>query len=98
MMERQQELQELQQQRTAVSQQHENLSVNHTLTSGLEVQVDLDYSTTGSNIFLITNSGEDTGVTFSAEDYNEMSQFLSKYNDAIFSYMTETTKDEADEE
>lgn len=96
MMERQEELQSLQQQRIAVAQAHEDLHVDHDLTSGAVVGIDLNYKNGDACIFSFRDT-ESERVTFSAEDYNEMSQFFSKYNDAIFSYMTETTKVDEDE-
>ena len=98
MMERQEELQKLQQERIAVAQAHEDLIVTHELTSGKRVQIDLEYATGDARIFTISEDLGDNvvNISFSAEDYNEMSQFFSKYNDAIFSYMTEITKDDED--
>ena len=91
------EMQTLQHTRIECAKDHESLSVERKLTSGLEIQVDLDYSTADKDIFLLTKIGEDTGTAFSVEDYNEFSQFFSKYNDAILSYMSEITKDETEE-
>ena len=91
------EMDELQQARVQCAKNKESLSVDQTLTSGLEIQIDLDYSTGDKDIFLLTKTGDDTGMSFTVEDYNEISQFFSKYNDAIFSYMSEITKDETEE-
>ena len=91
------EMQTLQHSRIECAKDHENFSVDQTLTSGLEIQIDLNYSTGDRDIFLLTKTGDDTGMSFGVEDYNEFSQFFSKYNDAILSYMTEITKDDADE-
>lgn len=96
MMERQEELQKLQQERIAVAQAHEDLLVEHTLTSGSKVSIELGYDKGDENIFTL-GDGNHT-VEFSAEDYNEMSQFFSKYNDAIFSYMSEVTREDEVEE
>lgn len=94
MMERQEELQALQQQRIAVAQAHEDLHVDHTLTSGSTVGIDLNYKGAETSIFTLNDGRNDSYASFSAEDYNEMSQFFSKYNDAIFSYMSEITKED----
>lgn len=99
MMERQEELQSLQQLRIAEAKKHEDLAVTHKLTSGKEVRIDLNYTDGDdeTNIFDIEDAGEECSLSFSPEDYNEMSNFFSKYNDAIFSYMTEITKVEEDD-
>lgn len=89
------EMDALQQARIQCAKDHEPLAVTQTLTTGLEIQIDLNYRTADKDIFLLTNPGEDCGMSFGVEDYNEISQFFSKYNDAIFSYMSEITKDEA---
>ena len=94
MMGRQEELQSLQQQRIACAQKHEDLATDLDLTSGGSVGLDLNYDSKESNIFTM-RFGYDF-VSFSPEDYNEMSNFFSKYNDAIFSYMSEIRKVEED--
>lgn len=95
MMERQEELQKLQQERIACAKKHEDLHTSFALTSGGVVDLDLDYKSEDARIFTLTVEGE--SVYFSPEDYNEMSNFFSKYNDAIFSYMSEIRKVEEDE-
>ena len=96
MMERQEELQKLQQERIAVAQQHEDLQASQVLSSGDSVDISLQYGGGDSNIFCYNQDGKT--VVFSPEDYNEMSQFFSKYNDAIFSYMSEISKPSDSEE
>ena len=89
------EMDELQQARVQCAKNKESLTVETTLTSGIQLHVDLDYATTSKEVFMFKLDGDT--MYFGVEDYNEMSQFFSKYNDAIFSYMSEITKDETEE-
>lgn len=94
MHERQAELQELQSKRIALAGTHEDLNVISTLSSGTTIGINLNYEHGDTAIFKMHDS--ESMAHFSVEDYNEMSQFFSKYNDAILSYMTEKTKVEED--
>jgi uncharacterized membrane protein YfhO len=89
------EMDELQQARVQCAKNKESLSTDQKLTSGKYIAIELAYNTGYRDIFTLED-GEGTTLTFTVEDYNEISQFFSKYNDAIFSYMSEITKDDAD--
>lgn len=82
------ELVTLQEQRIASAQGHESFNTESEV-DGTTVALSLDYD--GRSDKIITVSAGDQSVSLSVEDYNMVSQFLSKYNDAIFSYMSEIT-------
>ena len=94
-LELQKELQELQQERIASDQAHEDVHADHEGES-ISVGLDLKYESKATEI--ITLKKGDTYVSLSVEDFNEINQFLGMYNDAIFSYMSEITKVEEDVE
>ena len=89
------ELQELQQARIKCAQSHEDVHADHEGKS-ISVGLDLNYESKATEI--ITLKKGDDYVSLSVEDFNEINQFLGKYNDAIFSYMSEITKVEEDVE
>lgn len=89
-------LQDLQAKRIALAGTKEDLHTTTELSSGIVVDLDLQYEGGDTNIFTLTEDG--TSTVFSVEDYNEMSQFFSRFNDAILAYMTEKTKVEEGEE
>mgnify|MGYP003637964811 CR=1 FL=1 len=91
------ELNALQAERVASAQSHTNINTGVKLTSGLNMNLDLNYAGHDAQIISLHHDDEPIGTYLSVEDYNEISQFLSKYNDAIFSYMSEITKTDDDD-
>tara|TARA_R110000824_G_scaffold198546_4_gene382564 strand:+ start:298 stop:660 length:363 start_codon:yes stop_codon:yes gene_type:complete len=100
------ELNALQAERIASAQSHTSIKTSTMLTSGTELTLDLDYDSRyqDDQIIMLDDAPESGGdrtagetIYLSVEDYNEISQFLSKYNDAIFSYMSEITKTDDDD-
>jgi hypothetical protein len=98
------ELNALQAERVASAQSHENILESIYLTSGTKLTIDLDYNMRSDQVIILSEDEEEGGdhtsgedIFLSVEDYNEISQFLSKYNDAIFSYMSEITKTDDDD-
>ena len=94
-LELQKELQELQQARIASAQAHEDVHADHEGES-ISVGLDLKYESKATDIITL-KKGNDY-LSLSVEDFNEVNQFLGMYNDAIFSYMSEITKVEAEAE
>jgi hypothetical protein len=91
------ELNALQAERVASAQSHTTINTGTKLTSGLELVLDLNYDHHDAQIISLHHDDEPVDTYLSVEDYNEISQFLSKYNDAIFSYMSEITKTDDDD-
>lgn len=88
------ELQELQQARIKCAQDHEDVVAAH--AGNVSIELTLKYDEKNSDIIYLNKDGGE--VRLSVEDFNEINQFLGKYNDAIFSYMSEITKVEEDAE
>ena len=57
----------------------------------------MDYDSRSLYIISLTDTSDDDTVILSVDQFNKINQFLGKYNDAIFSYMSEITKVDADE-
>ena len=91
------ELNALQAERVASAQSHTNITTSTTLSGGLKLTLNLDYDEQDGLIIALGDEDEPVDTYLSVEDYNEISQFLSKYNDAIFSYMSEITKTDDDD-
>tara|TARA_R110002153_G_scaffold1367_4_gene7049 strand:- start:137 stop:463 length:327 start_codon:yes stop_codon:yes gene_type:complete len=88
------ELNALQAERVASAQSHTSIATE-THGDGVTVGLTLDYKDLSEKVINVTTGGQT--VLLSVEDYNMISQFLSKYNDAIFSYMSEITKTDDDD-
>lgn len=97
-VERQEELQtemnELQGARIESAQSHTSLATD-TMAGNVNCVLSLDYDSMDPMILkLATDNGV---VSLSVEDFNAVGAFLQKYNDAIFSYMSELNKPDEDE-
>ncbi len=89
------EFDELTKARIAVAQTHTNLAAAHNV-DGLEIDLTLDYNERDAEILTLTRGDE--CITLNVTEFNGISAFLGKYNDAIFSYMSEITKKEETDE
>jgi len=89
------EMKELQAARIAAAQAHEDIIVSESIGNGASVELHIDYGTKDSDIIVLN---KDDGICLTVEQFNKINQFLGKYNDAIFSYMSEITKTEEVEE
>lgn len=93
MMASNEELQDLQRARIACAQANEDLSITH--EGAVTVALTLDYSSDNKEIVAVTKG--DSTINLTVEDFNEINMFLNPYNDAIFSYMSNITKEEEDD-
>lgn len=89
------ELQALQAERVSAAQLHETLEVGFDVDD-LNMRLSLDYVGKENRILRIERDGKE--IFLSVEDFNRLGGFLQKYNDAIFSYMSEANKEDKDEE
>ncbi len=89
------EFDELTKARIAVAQSHISLEAEHKV-GDLEIELDLDYDERGEHILSLLRG--DNHINLTVTEFNGISAFLGKYNDAIFSYMSEITKKVEDEE
>ncbi len=87
------ELQDLHKARIESAQSHSDLHVSIDLETGISVDLDLDYSELERDVVTIKQG--DAIVSLTPGDFTEMGMELQKYNDAIFSYMSEIEKQEA---
>ena len=91
------ELNELQEARIKCAQSHEDVTAELDLGEGITVELTLDYDFRSLDIICLTDTSDNDMVLLSVDQFNKINQFLGKYNDAIFSYMSEITKVDADE-
>ena len=85
------ELNELQAKRTELAQSHTSL-VTDTVAGDVEIVLSLNYDTKDLKILkLATDNGV---VSMTVEEFNQVGLFLQKYNDAIFSYISEINKED----
>ena len=93
----QKEMLELQEARVASAQAHEDIQAEFATEEGVNVKLTMNYGSGDSDILMLDNYNEfDKAIHLTVGDFNEISQFLGKYNDAIFSYMSELDKEKAD--
>ena len=91
------ELNELQEARIKCAQSHEDITVELELGESITVELTMDYDSRSLGIITLTDTREGDIVLLSVDQFNKINQFLGKYNDAIFSYMSEITKVDTDE-
>lgn len=91
----QKEMQELQEERVKIAQSHMSFKHQIKINDKLDIYLDLDYDKKDERILSIATDTD--AIHLSVEDYNHISAFLQKYNDAIFSYMSEITKEDEDD-
>lgn len=93
----QKELQELQEKRVKIAQEHNDMEIHETLSD--EVSLDMVLSYDGSKtlrVVRLTQGGQT--VTLEPEELNKTIMVAQKYNDVLFSYMSEITKKDDDDE
>ena len=90
----QNELNELQQTRIEAAQSHTSLVTDHTV-GDLEIGLDLNYDDMDAQVLTLKDRCGDI-LMLDVEQFNEIGMFLQKYNDAIFSYMSELKKVDED--
>jgi len=91
------EMKELQAARIAAAQAHENVIVSESIGNGTSVELAIDYENMDSDIISL-HEDKSFSICLTVEQFNKINQFLGKYNDAIFSYMSEITKTTKTEE
>jgi len=88
----QKELQELYQNRIESAQSHTDLMLTEDLGEGISISLNMNYNSKEHYIITIQAGGGE--VTLTIEDFNRLGTCLQKHGDAIFSYMSEITKEE----
>ena len=86
------EMQELQAARIAAAQSHENIFAKEDISDNVSVELDINYDNMDASIINIDDHAMEAALFLTVEQFNKINQFLGKYNDAIFSYMSELTK------
>lgn len=93
------ELQELSMAKDQEATTVDQLDVTHTVRDGLDAVLSIDFSSENDKVIHI-NDLDGYGASLSIEDFNEINQFLGRYNEVIFRFHNhlETQKAEADAE